>query len=201
MEPISIGLGIIGLGMQIFGGIGQAEAASAQAGISQQESGVSMDEAKQEQGINDLKQQQMEMDARRQQMEIIRQQQRVQALGLSRATNQNAQFGSGIQGGLAQATAQSLTNLQGVNGALEVGRGIAGFNQNITEDKYKMFGLQSISASYGGQAATDQGISSLGGAVLKAGPIIGQFSKGFGSGSSGGNYSGTPGASNTGGLY
>lgn len=191
MDPISIALGVVGLGMSVFGGIGQVGAAHKQADISQKESQVSLDEAKQEQGINGLKQQQMEMDARRQQLEIIRQHQRIQALGLTRATNQNAQFGSGLQGGQAQATDQSLTNLQGVNGALEIGRGINQFNQNISSDKYKMFGLQSQSAALGGDAATAQGISSLGGAVMKAGPIIGQFSRGFGFGDWGGGSTGS----------
>lgn len=176
----------IGLGMSIFGGMQQS-------GIAKQQAAVSMDEARQEQGINDAKQQAMELSGRRQQLEIIRNNQRARALAENTATNQGAQFGSGLQGGLAQINDQSDFNLVGVNSALQTGRQIDTFNQQISQDKIQQ-------ASLGGQAASAAGFASLGGAVLKAGPVVGQFSQGFGK-STGGNYSGTPGASNTGGFY
>lgn len=147
--------------MQIFGGVSSAQNAKAQAKVSQ-------DEATQEQGINDAKQQAMELQGRRTQLENVRNNQRARAMAVQSATTQGAQFGSGLQGGLAQIQDQSLFNMQGVNDALQTGRQIAGFNQNITNDKLQM-------AQLGGQAATDQGISSLGGALLKAGPTIGQL--------------------------
>lgn len=178
MDPISIALGVVGLGMQIFGGSKQVENAGAEAKVSQ-------DEARQEQNINDLKQQQMEIDARRQQTQIIRNVQQAQALGLQRATNQNAQFGSGLAGGQGNATSQGLFNLQGVNDALSIGRGINTFNQNISSDKIQMAGLQSSDA-------TAKGITSLGGALITAGPTIGKISQGF---SPGGGLFGGGGAS------
>lgn len=177
----------IGLGMSIFGGMQQSS-------IAKQQAQVSMDEARQEQGINDVKQQAMELSGRRQQLEIIRTNQRARALAENSATNQGAQFGSGIQGGLAQINDQSLFNLTGVNTALETGRQINTFNQQISRDKIQ-------SAQLGGQASSGAGFASLGGAILKAGPVFGQFSQGFGKSTGGGNYSGTPGASNTGGFY
>lgn len=167
MDPISLAMGAIGLGMQIFGGSKAADNSAQQAAVSQ-------DEAKQEQGINNLKQQQMEMDAKRQQLEMIRTAQRASALAQSRATNQGAQFGSGLQGGLAQITDQSLVNLSGVNQAVDIGRGINAFNQNISGDKMQM-------ATLGAEQAKDQGIVSMGGAIMKAGPMIGPMFKGFGS--------------------
>lgn len=176
-----------GLGMSIFGGLDQA-------GIAKQQAQVSGDIATQEQGINNQKQQAMELAGRRQQLEIIRNNQRARALAENNATNQGAQFGSGLQGGLAQVQDESLFNLSGVNSALETGRNIAGFNQNITKDKLRL-------AQLGGNAATAGGFASLGGSLMKAGPIVGAFATGSGGRSSGGNYSGTPGASNTGGLY
>lgn len=166
MDPISLALGAVGLGMQIFGGFAGASNAKAQAAVAQ-------DEAKQEIGINNLKQQQMEIEAGRARTQQIRQAQQAQALATSRATSQGAQFGSGLQGGLAQITDQSLYNIEGINQGLEIGRGINQFNNNISVDKMQM-------AALGGQAATDQGIASLGGALLKAGPTIGNLSKGFG---------------------
>ena len=169
MDPFSLAIGAVGLGMQIFGGFGAASNAKAQAGVSQ-------DIAKQEQGINDLKQQQMEIDARRQQLQQIRQAQQAASLATARATSQGAQFGSGLQGGLAQITDASQYNIEGIQQGLEIGRGINTFNQKISADKQQL-------ASLGGQAATDQGIASLGGSLLKAGPTIGAFGKNAFSGS------------------
>lgn len=181
-------VGAVGLGMSIFGGLGAANVAGQQAK-------VSADEATQELGINDAKQQAMQIQNRRQQIENVRNVQRARAQGLNAATNQGAQFGSGLAGGQAQDQDMGLFNALGNNQALQTGMQINAFNQHISNDKIQM-------AQLGGTAATDQGIASLGGAVMKAGPIIGQFAQGFGSrSSSGGNYGGSPGASNTGNLY
>lgn len=176
MDPISIGIGVIGLGMSIFGGIGQSEAAEENARLSR-------DVAKQEQGINDQKQQAMELSARRQQMEITRTAQRARAQAVQNATTQGAQFGTGLQGGLAEITDQSLFNLVGVNSGLETGRNINSYNKLISQDKMGMAQAQSDSATAGGWA-------SLGGALMKSGPMIGSLAKGFGGGSSSGgnNY-------------
>lgn len=188
MDPISATLAVVGLGMQIFGGISQANA-------SHQAAEISQDQARHEQSINDIKQQQMELEGRRTQMENIRNNQRARANAEAAATNQGANKGSGLQGGLAQINDQSLFNMSGVNSALQFGRDINTQNQAISQDKIRLAGVQS-------SAATASGIASMGGAVMKAGPIVGSLSKGFGSSSGGGgNYSGTPGASNTGGLY
>lgn len=166
MDPVSLTLGAIGLGMQIFGGFSSAANASEMAKVSQ-------DEAMQEQGINNQKQKAMEIDARRQQLEIMRTNQRMQALAATRATSQGAQFGSGLQGGEAQIQDQSAFNLAGVDSSLTIGREINKYNQAITVDKMQM-------ASLGGKSAMDQGFMSLGGAIMKAGPIVGQLSQGFG---------------------
>lgn len=161
MDPISATLGVIGLGMQIFGGIGASKTAG-------QEAQVSQDEARQEQGINDTKQAAMELNGQRTQLENIRNNQRARAMAENSAVNQGAQFGSGLQGGLAQINDQSMFNMQGVNDALQTGRTINQFNKNISSDKQQM-------AVLGGTMATDQGISSLGGAIMKAGPMVGQM--------------------------
>lgn len=166
MDPISLAIGAVGLGMQIFGGMGQSKNAAQAAKISQ-------DEARQEQGINEQKQQAMELSGRRQQMEISRNAQRARAMATNSAVSQGAQFGSGLQGGLAEIEDQSLFNMVGVNSALQTGRNIAGYNNNITQDKIAMANVQSDSAK-------NAGIASLGGALIKAGPIIGNLSQGFG---------------------
>lgn len=184
---LGAGVSAVGLGMSIFGGMEQSH-------IAKEQAGVSGDIAAQEQGINEQKQQAMELHGRRQQLEIIRNNQRARAMAENNATNQGAQFGSGLQGGLAQVADQSLFNLVGVNSGLETGRNIAGYNNKISQDKIRL-------AQLGGSAASASGFASLGGSLLKAGPFVGALSGFGGGGSSGGNYSGSPGASNTGGLY
>jgi len=169
MDPVSAALGIVGLGMQIFGG-------SAQAGVAKQEAAVSADEAKQEQAINQQKLQAMNLQTRRNNMQQIRQAQLAQATAVSRATSQGAQFGSGLVGGLGEISSEAGNNITANNQALQTGQAIGALNNNISNDKMQM-------ASLGGQSATDQGISSLGGALMKIGPTIGQFSKGFSFGS------------------
>jgi hypothetical protein len=178
MDPFSLAISAVSLGMQVFGAFGQASDAKAAARISK-------DIAAKEQGINDVKQRQMELEGRRMQMENIRNSQRARAMAESSAVNQGAQFGSGLQGGLAQIQDQTLYNMFGVNQALVGGREINEFNRGISADKMKLADVQSSSA-------TNQGISSLGGSLLKVGPLIGQFSQGFGGGqigmfSNGGN--------------
>lgn len=170
MEPISIAMGVIGLGMQLFGGMGQAKNSAAQAAVSR-------DEAQQEQNINDQKQQAMELDARRKGLEQIRTAQKAGSMALSAATNQGAQFGSGLQGGEAEVSDQANFNLSGIQDSLTIGRSINDYNKNISQDKMRM-------ADLGGESAKDSGIASLGGAITKAGPIIGQFTKGWGGGGS-----------------
>jgi hypothetical protein len=189
MEFLSAGLQIVGLGLSIFGASEQADNAKAQAQ-------VSMDIARQEMGINEEKQKAMELSARRQQLETYRNTQRARAQATAAAVNQGAGSGSGLQGGLAQIANQGIFNLVGIDSALQTGRNINVFNQAISQDKIKL-------AELGGEAADAQMWSGIGGALTKSGRLIGQMAQGFNFNlfGSSGNYSGTPGASNTGGFY
>lgn len=187
IDPISATIQAVGLGLQIFGGMKQSS-------IAHEQAGVSMDVASHEQQINSLKQQQTEMEAKRMQLQNIRNNQKARAMATASATNQGAQFGSGLQGGLADIDSQSLFNMQGVNQALWTSGQIFGQNNSISNDKMKM-------ASLGADMSDAQGLSSLGGAMIKAGPTVGNIAGGFGNMFKSGNFSGTPGASNTGGLY
>lgn len=166
MDPISLSIQAVGFGLSLFGG-------SEQARISKQISQASYDKAQHEGVINDLKQQQTRMEASRMQMQNIRNIQRQRALATASATSQGAQYGSGLQGGLADVTNQGLFNMEGVNQALQTSDQIYGENRSITADNMRIASLQ-------GQAAESQGLSSLGGALIKAGPIVGQVSQGFG---------------------
>lgn len=171
MDPISIGIQAIGLGLQLFGGFSQSRNAK-------EASQVNQDIARQEQAINDAKTRQMELEGRRTQVENIRNAQRARAMAVQAATTQGAQFGTGLQGGLAQVQDQMGWNMLGVDQALSTGREINQYNRNISGDKQRL-------AQLGADSATSQGWSSLGGALVKAGPIIGQVSQGFGSPMSG----------------
>lgn len=167
MDPISLGIMAVGLGMSVFGGIGSS-------GASAKAAEISKDEAMHEQQINSIKQQQMDVEARRTNLQTIRNNQQARAMATEAATNQGAQFGSGLQGGLAQIQDQTLYNMQGVNYAQAFGKQIFAQNNAISADKMQMAGVQSDQAQYAG-------ISSIGGAIMKAGPLIGGLSKGFGS--------------------
>ncbi len=168
MDPISLAIGAVGLGMQIFGGMGASSTAK-------QEAQVSQDIAKQEQQINQVKQTQMNMEAQRMQLENIRNGQRARAMGVNAAVNQGAQFGSGLAGGTAQVQDQTYFNMQGVNNAKAYSTQITGYNDLISQDKSQL-------ASLGGTMATDQGIASLGGSVMKSAPMLGQMGQGLSSG-------------------
>jgi hypothetical protein len=135
---------------------------------------VSQDMAQQEQGIEAQRKQAMELDARRKQLEIVRQAQRTRAMALSSATNQGAQFGSGLQGGYGQISGEAGTNMLGVQQNLQIGENIFGYNSQISQDKMSMAQAQ-------GFGAIGQGISSLGGAAIKSLGPINSLSQGFGS--------------------
>lgn len=163
---VGAAIGAVGLGMQLFGGNKQAEASKAMAE-------ASADEAKHEQQINNLKSQQMELEGRRSQLQTIRNTQRAVAMGVNSSVSQGASTGSGILGGVYDTQNQGAFNLLGIGQALQTGRDINAQNNSISADKIKI-------AQYGGQAAEGQGIASLGGAVMKSGGLVGQFSQGFG---------------------
>ncbi len=174
MDPISLGIAAVGLGLQVFGGLSQSSNAKEVAQVNQ-------DVARQEQSINDAKMRQMELEGRRMQLENIRNTQRARAQAVQAGVNQGAQLGSGLQGGLAAVQNKGLWNMMGVQAGLDFGREVAGYNANISQDKMKL-------AQLGADNATAQGFQSLGGALLKAGPIIGQVSQGFGGSSSIGTF-------------
>lgn len=166
MDPITIGLMGVGLGMQIFGGMGASEKANQIAGV---QAGIAQNEGK----INDVRRQQMQFEARRSQLEIFRNAQRARAQGLNASVNQGASQGSGIQGGMAQTKSMGLFNSQGVETNLAYGQNIFGIQGDITKQKMQVSQL-------GGEMATDQGIASLGGSLFKAGPTIGNIAQGVG---------------------
>lgn len=167
MDPITLGLGALGLGMQVFGGLGASSAAKAASLTAQAEVG-------QEQALNNVKQQQMNLSANRQQMETFRNVQRARAQGLNAAVQGGAQFGSGLQGGQAQASDQGGYNNLGVRQNQQFGNQIFGIDQNITSLKGQ------ISQDQGTQAS-DTALAGVGGSLTKS---AGTMSNIFGAGTS-----------------
>jgi hypothetical protein len=163
MEPVSLALGIGGAAVSAFEGMKSA-------GISSQISGLSQNEIGLEGQVNNQKYQAMELSSRRQQTETMRNAQRQRSQATAAATSDGAQFGSGLQGGLAGVTDQSLFNAQGVNQNTQIGQSIFGLDAGISNDKSQIAGLQ-------GQQATDQGIASLGGALTSSAGTIGKLTQ------------------------
>lgn len=155
---VGAGAGLAGLGLEIFGAVSGSSAASSSA-----HSGMAI--AGLEQQENAKRQQAMQIVARRQQLQVIRTNQMAQAQARAAATNQGAQFGSGLQGGLSGIEAQSASNLQGINQQLDIGNSIFGLDAKISQQKMAQYQSQS-------DQATASGIGAIGGALLKAAPTI-----------------------------
>ncbi len=168
MDPLTIGLTAVSLGMQAFGGFGASQKAEEAHRIQGEIAGL-------EGKVNDQRKNQMELSARRQQMEIFRNNQRARAMGTNAAVNQGAQFGSGLQGGLAQVQNQSLWNSLGISQNLEIGNNIFGINNEISQKKSQLSEVQ-------GDMATSQGIAGMGSSLMGSiGPLT-SMAKGFGGG-------------------
>lgn len=179
MDPLTLGISAVGLGLQAFGGFSAASKAKEAYGIQSQISGL-------EGQVNQQRQTAMELSARRQSMEIFRNNQRARSMALNNATQQGASYGnsSGLPGGIAQVDAQSSFNLQGINQNLEIGRNIFGLDDQISKQKLALSGVQS-------QMMTDQSIGQLGGSITKSAGTLGSIAQyGYGQASGGLNLSG-----------
>lgn len=179
MDPLTLGISAVGLGLQAYGSFSAAGKAKEAYNIQSQISGL-------ESQVNLQRQNAMELSARRQSMEVFRNNQRARSMALNNATNQGASYGnsSGLAGGLAQVDSQSSFNLQGINQNLDIGRNIFGLDDKISKQKLALSGVQS-------SMMTDQAISQLGGSITKsAGALSGITQFGYGQISGGINLSG-----------
>lgn len=161
MNPLTLGVGIAGLGLQLFGAIGASSAAEEAAGISKQIAGK-------EQDINEQKKLQMHFEANRMQLQQYRNMQRLRAQATAAAVNQGASSGSGLQGGLAATTASGNTNIAGILGNLQFGDTIFSLNNDISGFKKQMADVQA-------EQATSQAWGSLGGSLVNNAGTIGNL--------------------------
>ncbi len=126
-----------------------------------------------QQRAEDARKQQMELDAQRRSKEIVRQQQRARSAGLTNATAQGAQFGSGLPGGYGQIGGQTGVNLLGTQQNLGLGRDIFAANADLSQARMQM-------ASAQGDMFAAQGLGSLGQAMIKnLGPMSNIFANYF----------------------
>jgi hypothetical protein len=146
---------LVGLGASIFGTMEGVSAAKGEAQTSQNIAQLQIQE-------NQQRQLAMESAARREKIENARQTQLALAKNLSSATNQGAQFGSGLAGGQAQATSAGAFQQAGINTQLGIGEKMFGLDTQIDQQKIQM-------AKYQSDAASAQGTSSIGQGVLGAG--------------------------------
>lgn len=112
----------------------------------------------------------MELEHRRRTLESIRMGQRARALALTNATSQNAQLGSGLQGGYGQIAGQTGTNLLALNQAVESGRSIFDINAQISQANLAY-------AQAGTSVNLGQGLSSLGGSMITSLPAVSALSQ------------------------
>lgn len=159
-------LGVVGLGMSIYGGLSGAS-------VAKQQSQVSQDEARQEMQQNDVRRQAMLLNSQRAQMETVRNAQRARAMSVQAGVSSGSNFGSGMQGALASDTAQAGLGGRNISQNVESSNQLFNLTGNIDSDKLQM-------AQLGGEAATAQGWSSMGGALMKSAPALGNMSKGVG---------------------
>lgn len=156
-------LGIVGLGMSIFGGLGQS-------GVAKQQANVSAGIAGDEEQLNTIKQRQNTLSTNRAQLENLRNVQRARAQGVNSAVQGGAQFGSGMAGGQAQVADAGMTNSVGLSQKLQTSNEEFGVTGDIDQKKIQM-------AQLGGQMATDAGWASLGGSLTKSAPMLGNIFK------------------------
>ena len=156
----SVALTAAGVGTSVYGAAQRSEA----------EQNI----AAQQMRAEGVRKQAAELDARRRTLEIVRNQQRARSLGLVRATGQNAQLGTGLQGGYGQIAGQTGTNLLGVSQNLQLGNQLFDINAQISQQRMAI-------ASAGTVSAIGQGMSSLGGSLMTALPQIKSLSGGFNS--------------------
>lgn len=163
MDPITIGLQVVGMGMQIFGGMSAADDAKREAELSKQISGF-------QQKQNEVRRQQMELSASRSQIENVRNMQRARAMATASAVNQGAQFGSGLQGGIAQINSAAGWQNLGIDQNLQLGNKMFDYQNQIS-------GLQGQMADVKGQQAEDAAWASLGGSLMKSAGGIGNIAQ------------------------
>lgn len=115
-----------------------------------------------------LRQQAMEASGRRQMLQNVRNAQMARSMALSTATNQGAQFSSGLQGALSSISGQANTNTANISENLQIGRQMFGLESQLAGEKQQMAMVQS-------EEATNQAVGGVFGSLSKAGGPLGNI--------------------------
>lgn len=230
---------VASVGMQIFGASEQkkaqkeqariaglqAQLAKQQIGIQEQQLDVSqrvygeqyqsaLKTSALEKQAEDVRFQAMQADAGRRQLENVRMYQRARSLGLTTATSQGAQFGTGLVGAYGQASGQSAWNVGSITQQLGYGTSLFNINREATLNKEAIAAtlyqaqqeqfaltrqgfslakqgadLNSQMVAAGGKASEAAGIASIGSAIGGSIPALGRIGGNIfgGGGSEGGS--------------
>jgi hypothetical protein len=157
---------VVGGGALIGGIIGGSATAKKQAA---EQKAIAADQMK----IEEQKRMAMELDSRRRELEVFRSVQRAKSIALTNATMQGAGMGSGVIGGMAQATQSGNENLESIGQNLTIGRQISDFNNDISQHKMNL-------ASLGADASMYSGITQIGSTLLGNVGTIGKLTSGWG---------------------
>jgi len=155
----------VGLGLGAAGLIGSNKAAN-EANAAQQQM-----LALQRQQMEEQKKQ-MELDALRRKRDIIRQSIAARSVALTTATAQNAQFGSGLAGAYGTITGRGNSSLLALGQNLAIGENMANLKMSESFAQSRYANAQSQLAFY-------QGLTSLGGGMLKNLDAIGRVGTTF----------------------
>lgn len=158
MDPFTATIGLGGLALQAFG-------AFESFGGANKKNEAQMQIARLEQQAEVQRKNAMEIAGRRAQLQSMREYQQATALATSRATNQGAQFSTGLQGGRAQISGYTNSNLLNIGQNLEIGRNMFAINSQISQQKL-------ISGEAETQMAWGQGFGQLGKSLTGALPEI-----------------------------
>lgn len=164
----------IGLGLSALGSVLGFGAASDASEAQKRIAAIEMQQ-------NEVRKQQMETNARRETLEAIRRMQIARSVALTNATSQNAQGGSGLQGGYGQISGNSAFRISGIQTSLNYGRQMFGLDSQISQQKMAL-------ADASSDMAFAQGLTSLGsvfmnqaGTISRIGGSVGSALGGFGS--------------------
>jgi hypothetical protein len=179
MDPITGIIAAAGIGMQLAGIGGGLFSGMGMAGIAKQQAQLSMQNTALEGEQNFFRRLAMQISSRRQSMETTRRTQLAQSQSLAAATNQGAQFSSGLAGGEATVTSAGALQQQTTNQQLGIGNQLFDIQGQITQNQMALAGLGGQMANLQGQADIFKGIGALGGSLTgSAGPmgnILGNF--------------------------
>lgn len=154
----AIGVGAVGSAVSGYFGM------QAEQGVTQATQNIS---ALQEQA-NQINYNQARMTISRNSLQEIRNAQTARATAIAGATNQGAQFGSGLAGGESQITAQAGTNLLGLNQAARFAGQMNTVNQGISQQEIARAGYQGTAQMWQGIGSAFGGLASAGNSLVSA---------------------------------